>query len=220
MTNNLQCKAIESLKNNPYFNKYSEKIIEKQKVSPEEFVSRLEEHEKQKRNPKISNMQNETKPFSPGIPKSDRSTNISKNNLEKIMKIDLIKEKSGEEIKQIWEEFHKSKENTISATVPITSFRLIQEKSKIHPIFLLPLPRNQGYEFIMLQFTENEIHFTPLISYQMHKENAPECLTMIYFSEFADNKNIVLMKGEYDKNVIVKYAGSSVFGKSIAAFLW
>lgn len=37
----------------------------------------------------------------------------------------------------------------------------------------------------------------------MHKENAPECLTMIYFSEFADNKNIVLMKGEYDKNVIV-----------------
>lgn len=31
MTNNLQCKAIESLKNNPYFNKYSEKIIEKQK---------------------------------------------------------------------------------------------------------------------------------------------------------------------------------------------
>lgn len=33
--------------------------------------------------------------------------------------------------------------------------------------FIFPLPRGQGYEFILSQFTENEIHYTPLISYQV-----------------------------------------------------
>lgn len=50
------------------------------------------------------------------------------------MKVDLIKDKNGDEIKQIWEEFHKSKECSISATVPADKFRFIIEKSKKHPI--------------------------------------------------------------------------------------
>lgn len=36
----------------------------------------------------------------------------------------------------------------------------------------------------------------------MHKENAPECLTLTHYTEFKDSKGIVLMRGEYDKNVI------------------
>ena len=96
--------------------------------------------------------------------------------------------------------------------------------------FLVALPRNQGYEFIMLQFNGNEVHFTPLISYQVsnfislnnleiivltsidfniydqtHKENAPGCLTLVYYADLKDEKNIILMRGEYDKNVIVSY---------------
>lgn len=50
------------------------------------------------------------------------------------MKVDLIKDKNGDEIKQIWEEFHKSKECFISATVPADKFSLIIEKSKKHPL--------------------------------------------------------------------------------------
>lgn len=36
---------------------------------------------------------------------------------------------------------------------------------------------------------------------QVHKENAPECLNIVHYTEFRD-KGIVLMRGEYDKNVI------------------
>ncbi len=38
---------------------------------------------------------------------------------------------------------------------------------------------------------------------QTHKENAPECLTIALYPELIEEKNIVLMKGEFDKNVIV-----------------
>ena len=32
--------------------------------------------------------------------------------------------------------------------------------------FLFPLPRANGYEFVMMQFSGNEAHFTTLINYQ------------------------------------------------------
>lgn len=43
---------------------------------------------------------------------------------------------------------------------------------------------------------------TPLLWYQAHKENAPECLTMVHYTEFKDDKGIVLMRGEFDSKTI------------------
>jgi ATP synthase F1 complex assembly factor 1 len=37
---------------------------------------------------------------------------------------------------------------------------------------------------------------------QAHKENAPECLTMTHYVELKE-KGLVLMCGEYDKDVLV-----------------
>ena len=63
-----------------------------------------------------------------------------------------------------------------------------------------------GYEFFVVQFLNNEAHFTSLINYQAHKENAPECLNMMHYTELAEDKGIVLMVGEYDKDVLVRNA--------------
>lgn len=43
---------------------------------------------------------------------------------------------------------------------------------------------------------------TPLLWYQTHKENAPECLTMVHYTELKDSKGVVLMRGEFDKKSI------------------
>ena len=37
---------------------------------------------------------------------------------------------------------------------------------------------------------------------QAYKENAPECLTIVHYTELADDKGIVLMVGEFDKNFL------------------
>ncbi|KAF0309369.1 ATP synthase mitochondrial F1 complex assembly factor 1 [Amphibalanus amphitrite] len=81
----------------------------------------------------------------------------------------------------------------------ILKLELIQDKSSDEiGQFLLPLPRKDGYEFVVVQFAGNEAHFTALINYQTYKENAPECMTMIHYPELADSKGIVLMVAEYD----------------------
>ncbi len=76
--------------------------------------------------------------------------------------------------------------------------------------FLLPLPRKNGYEFFVVQFEANEAHFTTLINFQAYGENAPECLTLVHYTELAEAKNIVLMVGDFDTNLLVSFYSKSV----------
>lgn len=82
------------------------------------------------------------------------------------MKVDLIKDKEASEIKRIWEEYHIQKD-VIAATVPSNIYDTIISRSVKYPTFLFPLPRSQGYEFMVCQFLRNTVHFTPLICYQV-----------------------------------------------------
>lgn len=117
--------------------------------------------------------------------------------LDKIMKLELIKDKTPEEIEEIWHEYHKQKD-CIVGVLKKEQYEKMFETGKKYNTFLLPLPREKGYEFIVSQFYGTEIHMTPLIWYQAHKENAPECLTMIHYTELVESKGIVLMRGEFD----------------------
>ena len=47
-----------------------------------------------------------------------------------------------------------------------------------------------------------EAHFTTLINYQAYKENAPECLTMVHYTDLLEKQGIVLMVGNFDKNFL------------------
>lgn len=38
--------------------------------------------------------------------------------------------------------------------------------------------------------------------FQVHKENAPECLNVVHYTEFKEKLGIILMRAEYDSNVI------------------
>lgn len=116
------------------------------------------------------------------------------------MKLDLLQDKTATEIEHIWLEYHKAKEVLI-ATIPVDQYELQLARGKKHPMFIVPLPRSEGFEFFLFQFAANTVHFTPLLCYQVHKENAPECLNIVYYTELRD-RNVILMRGEYDKNVI------------------
>jgi len=195
-------KVLEELKEkNPYFDKYAQKIAQVQQTSPEEFLSRLDQVEKDKKKPKFGGKRDYSELSSPkpalGAPAAaaDGSKKLSD-----IMKLELVENKTVEEIKHIWLEYHKTKES-VSAVIDVEQFDRIMSRAKEFPVFIFPLPRDQGYEFIMHQFAGNTIHFTPLLSYQVHKENAPECLNIVHYTEFRD-RGIILMRGEFDTKII------------------
>ena len=86
--------------------------------------------------------------------------------IEDIMKLELIQGKPIEDIKKIWLEYHLQKE-VIAAVIPTEKFNTLMENAKQHPVFIFPIPRSQGFEFIMFQFAANTVHFTPLLCYQV-----------------------------------------------------
>lgn len=67
------------------------------------------------------------------------------------MKVELIEDKTSDEISQIWQEYHKHKD-CIAGILTVEQYERIFELGGKYPTFLLPLPRERGYEFIMVQF--------------------------------------------------------------------
>ncbi|KFB46336.1 AGAP004641-PA-like protein [Anopheles sinensis] len=199
-------KALEEMKEkNPYFEKYANKIASVQQSSPEEFLSRLQKAEKQKNKPKFGPAEVQRDYSELLKPKSPLGTEATRDGahrkLSDIMRLELVEDKSADDIKHLWFEYHKHKD-VITAAIPVDQYKLMMDRALKYPIFIFPIPRSQGYEFIMLQFAGNTVHFTPLLSYQVvHKENAPECLNLTMFTECQD-KGIILMRGEFDTNVL------------------
>lgn len=189
---------MESLKANPYFEKYADKIATLQQTSPEEFLSRLE----------VTKKKSAAKPSTEqdghysrtGVAKPDVTHSATKQKtLDSVMKLDLICDKSNDEITQIWKDYHKTKD-AVAAVIPKGVFCKIMDRASEFPLFLYPVPRAEGFEFVVAQFDNTECHFTTLINYQAHKENAPECLTIIHYPDLMEEKGIVLMHGEYNKD--------------------
>lgn len=70
-------------------------------------------------------------------------------------------------------------------------------------MFILPLPRESGVEMHFMQFKFPEtnvshILFTSLLEYKTHGEFARPHTTVMHFEDLADEKGIVLMRGEVD----------------------
>jgi len=190
---------LDQLQKNEFYAKYADKIAKLQKTSPEEFLARLGAVEENK------NKKYEEKDFSlPGQPKENRSispSQIKQKKLEDIMKIELLADLSFDEVGKIWTEHYKNKD-AVSAVIPADTYKQMSERFREFNTFLFPLPRDKGYEMVMVQFSGNEAHFTTLINFQAYKENAPECLSMVHYTELEESKGIVLMAGEYDKDVL------------------
>jgi len=90
---------------------------------------------------------------------AEQAAELPHKKLTDIMKLELVTDKSAEEVAQIWLEYHKTKE-VLAATLTTTQYENLMKRAKEHPVFLLPLPRSEGFEFVMLQFAANTVHFT------------------------------------------------------------
>lgn len=189
----------DRLSNNPFLDKYAEKIKKakdsenRKPVTKEEISYRM--------NYEANKWRNHMKSLEQKL-ESRKATSASRKSvlpktLDDILKIDEIVGKSKDEIAYIWTEYFKSKQS-ISAVIPAEVFDRIQSRAKSCPTFIYPLVKDQGYEFILAQFQNNQCFFTSLLNYQVHGENAPWQMNLTHYTELKDGKGIVLMLGEID----------------------
>lgn len=209
------CTSSESdtgfkVEENPYFDKYKAKLESLKQSDPQKYDAKIKEIENKEKE-KLQQMKKDLST----PPKIDKealdgdgddekfSGSWPPKSLNEIMKVDLIKDKTAAEIEQIWNEHHVTKD-CIFGVIQQGDFDDVKLKAKLCPLFIYPLPRGDGYEFILSQFDGNVIYFTPLVVYQTLKENSPPCLTVAHFTEFKEDKGIVLMAGQYDEKILTK----------------
>ncbi|KAF9938286.1 hypothetical protein BGZ67_000314 [Mortierella alpina] len=149
---------------------------------------------------------------------SKESSNVpesSSPSLDKIMKLDLVKDLNTEEISKVWIQKHLDKEDTVSAVIPAETYRKILTRSKEYPMFILPLSHGDAVEFYFLQFAYHQIVFTSLLEFQTHGSNARPFLTLTHYPELVDSKGIVLMHGAITtdpKMLTIEQAQILIFG--------
>ncbi|KAJ1960956.1 hypothetical protein GGI12_003517 [Dipsacomyces acuminosporus] len=210
-----------------YEEKYHDKLLQKakeqgfksveelrQKAKADETKSeRAAEDAHSKPEQGISDQTNSSAPSSQGKPnlaapngtrKLDHKSNLSSSNLppsvkalDEIMKIDMLGTKSSEEIGEIWNQYHSTKD-MISAAIPASTYRQLLRTASKNPLFIIPLPRDEGVEFFFLQFDYHQVHFTSLIEYKTNTVNARPYLTLTHYTDLIDDKEVVLMRGELE----------------------
>jgi len=199
-------RVLEEVKSNPYFEKYKSKIKKSADATDDESLARKvfearqkyaeEEPDEVKMIRDKLNLLEETADSPVKLSKKDRPS------LDDVVKLDLLRDKSKEEIEHIWLEYHKGgAKNVVSAVAPPTALKVMTTKAAENPQFLYAVPRGQGMEFVLGQWKKTDCYFTPLIQYQTHGENAPVAFTIHHFDELAESKDVVLMRGEFDPNV-------------------
>lgn len=199
-----------SLEANPYYAKYAEKLKEAQKKStspsaPKSIDAITQEEAAIIQCLKKFELKYDTDNADPG----PRAAGGKRKSLNDIVKMDLLKEQSSEEIWRIWSEYHSKKDDCIYSVLKSQEYDMITNLTMDYPVFLYPIPRDDssrkesmGYQFFIGQFANNSCYFTPLVYYQRYQDLAPISLVVNYYPELKSEKGIVLMNGEFDNKVI------------------
>ncbi|KAE8294589.1 ATP synthase mitochondrial F1 complex assembly factor 1 Precursor [Larimichthys crocea] len=197
------------LEENPYYNKYQDKIQKLRSTKPQEYKTRLEKRHEAKNEVLGHSKQAEfVRLMEQELEKRDQmaadgaSGGFTKNKtLGSILNMELIKDKTGEEISELWMKYYSNKD-TVSAAIPAPIYELIFNRSQSCQMFLYALPQKEGYEFFLGQWSRHELHFTSLINVQTMGENAPSQLILYHYPELKEDKGVVLMTAEMDPKFI------------------
>lgn len=117
-------------------------------------------------------------------------------NLCLVVKIELLANEVKADIEKIWKEYHRSK-YCVASSMSRDQFLAIKTKTSEYPQFVVPLSRTDGaVEFFYWQQQNNIWLYTPLIEYQRHGDKAESALTVAFYQELMNAKDVVLMRGE------------------------
>jgi ATP synthase F1 complex assembly factor 1 len=135
-------------------------------------------------------------PKIPQVPKPNIKT------LSSYLDVDKTRALAQKEIEAIWRLRHASNPTSLCATIPLSTYRTIEETAKKHPHFILPLPKEgQGAEIHFLQWTFPApdtvvVLFTNLAEYKLRGEFSQPHTTVTHHLELAEEKGVVLLQGQ------------------------
>ncbi|CAL8343639.1 unnamed protein product [Gadus morhua 'NCC'] len=202
----------EELEENPFYSRYREKIQRARRAKPEESQTRAELRVEQRHESRVEQLGASQAEFvrrmeeelekRDHLAASGRETGgfTKDKTLASILDMDLVQDKTGKEISELWMRFYSTKD-TISAVISTETFGLMFSRAEACPRFLFALPQAEGYEFFLGEWSGPQLHFTSLINAQVLGGRAPSQLVLYHFPELQE-RGVVLMTAERDPKVM------------------
>jgi hypothetical protein len=117
--------------------------------------------------------------------------------LDEICDVNQLQQESKEKIIEIWKAFHINK-YCVFATIDSDSWEKLSGRMKEFPMFILPLPKGKGVEFMLVQHQGDTSLFTSLAEFKEKGVQAKPALKTKHYVELQHTKGVVLMRGELD----------------------
>ncbi|RDW64123.1 F1F0 ATP synthase assembly protein-like protein Atp11 [Coleophoma crateriformis] len=141
-------------------------------------------------------------PPPPTIPSEKPAGTPGMKTLSSYLDLEKVRELPPKEIEGLWRLRHVKSAQSLCASIPLPVYRTIESTAKKFPQFILPLPReNKPTEIHFLQWTFPApdtvvVLFTHLAEYKVRGEYAEPHTTVTHHLELANEKELVLMKGD------------------------
>ncbi|XP_075505417.1 uncharacterized protein LOC142542586 isoform X2 [Primulina tabacum] len=114
--------------------------------------------------------------------------------LEEIIDVQRVKNKSSEEIADIWDDYHLGRGH-IGASMKAKVYHLVEHRAVDCRYFVIPLWKGSGYTTMFVQVQMPHMLFTGLEDYKARGTQAAPYFTVSCYTEFADSKDLVLTRG-------------------------
>lgn len=115
--------------------------------------------------------------------------------LESIIDVERAKSKTPEELADIWDDFHLGRGH-IGASMSSKLYRLLEQRAENCRYFVIPLWKGSGYTTMFFQVQMPHMIFTGLEDYKARGTQAAPYFTVSYYTEFAESKDVVLVRGD------------------------
>ncbi|GER31769.1 ATP synthase mitochondrial F1 complex assemblyfactor 1 [Striga asiatica] len=122
-------------------------------------------------------------------------TPLQPKSLESIIDISRAKSKSSEELADIWDDYHLGRGH-IGVSMSAKLYHLLEQRTSDCRYFVIPLWKGSGYTTMFFQVQMPHMLFTGLEDYKARGTQAAPYFTATYYKEFADSKDLVLIRGD------------------------
>lgn len=115
--------------------------------------------------------------------------------LDDIMKLDTIRNASPEDVTRIWNDYHIGRGH-VSAVMSTPLYSKLLQRSKEHPLFVLPVARPKGFVSMLLQAQMPHLLFTGLEDYKARGAEAAPYFVATHYDELSQSHGLALIRGD------------------------
>ena len=116
--------------------------------------------------------------------------------LNEITNLPLLELEDADTVKKIWKVHHQEQSTSISGTLSGAQYEMLESRAASSPFFVFPVPRDEGHFILLSQAQGKHFLYTFLEDYKNNPETATPYLSLTFYDDFKDTKDLVLARGD------------------------